>query len=75
MNMLRKIFELIETANLRMIGVIVGLVLGILYLFVGFWKSLVFVGFIIAGYLVGRWLDNQEDWRDIVQRLIPNKRD
>jgi uncharacterized membrane protein len=75
MNMLRRIVELIETANLRMIGVTIGLVLGILYLFVGFWKSLVFVGFIVAGYLVGRWLDNQEDWRDIVQRLIPNKRD
>lgn len=75
MNMLRKIVEFIESANLRVIGVIIGVLLGILYLFVGFWKSFVFVGFIVAGYLVGRWLDTQENWRDIVERLIPNKRD
>lgn len=75
MNMLRKILEFLETVNLRSIGILIGLLLGILYLFVGFWKAFVFIGFIVAGYLIGRWLDNQEDWREVIERLIPNKRE
>ncbi|WP_018132464.1 DUF2273 domain-containing protein [Effusibacillus pohliae] len=71
--MWRKILSFLQTANLRIIGMLAGGLLGLLYLVVGFWKSLVFAGFIFAGYLVGRWLDSQEDWRDVVDRLIPDK--
>lgn len=71
----RRILEFLESANLRTIGALIGAVMGILFLIVGFWRSIVFAAFILAGYFVGRWLDNQEDWRDIVDRLLPNKRD
>ncbi|GAX90912.1 DUF2273 domain-containing protein [Effusibacillus lacus] len=65
--------DFLQRANLRTLGMLTGAILGVLYLIVGFWKSIVFAGFIVAGYLVGRWLDSQEDWRDVVERLIPNK--
>ncbi|MFC4769153.1 DUF2273 domain-containing protein [Effusibacillus consociatus] len=73
MEIWNKIWSFIQSANLRTLGMLVGALLGLLYLCVGFWKTLVFAGFILLGYLVGRWLDSQEDWRAVVERLIPNK--
>lgn len=73
MTMWNKILSFLQTASLRTLGMLAGALLGMLYLFVGFWKALVFAGFIFAGYWVGRWLDSQEDWRDVVERLMPNK--
>lgn len=71
--MWKKILAFLQSANLRTLGMLAGAFLGLLYLLAGFWRALVFAGFILAGYWVGRWLDSQEDWRDVVNRIIQNK--
>ncbi|BCJ85918.1 DUF2273 domain-containing protein [Effusibacillus dendaii] len=63
----------LQTANLRIVGMLIGALLGLLFLLVGFWKTLIFAAFIAAGYGVGRWIDTQEDWRDVIERITPNK--
>ena len=59
--------------NKRIFGAAAGLLFGILYLFFGFWKTLVFAFFVFAGYMVGRLWDETEDWRDVIERLVPPK--
>lgn len=73
MTIWKKILAFIQSANMRTLGMIAGALLGLLVLIVGFWKALLFAAFILIGYLVGFWLDSQEDWRDVVERLIPNR--
>jgi len=72
MDKLAQVFQYLQT-NKRIFGAVAGLVLGILYLFFGFWKTFVFLLFIGAGYLVGMMLDEKEDWRDVIERLVPPK--
>lgn len=57
----------------KLIGVAAGLFFGLLYLFVGFWDTLVFLVFIGTGYYIGRKLDQKEDLRDILDRILPGK--
>ncbi|MBW5466526.1 DUF2273 domain-containing protein [Brevibacillus formosus] len=57
----------------KLMGVFAGLFLGIIYLLVGFWDTLVFVVFIGTGYYIGRKLDHKEDLREILDKILPGK--
>lgn len=61
------------SADRRILGAILGCVLGLIYLLVGFWKTIVFLGFVLLGYTVGRMVENHEDWRDVIERLRSHK--
>ena len=43
----------------RVVGMIVGLVVGLLVTVLGFLKSLILVLFVIVGYFVGRYYDEE----------------
>ncbi|MDB5084325.1 MAG: hypothetical protein JWN30_1211 [Bacilli bacterium] len=57
----------------RSFGVLVGVILGLLYLVFGFWKVIIFAGFVAFGYYLGRIWEGNEDWRDVVERILPPK--
>jgi uncharacterized membrane protein len=59
--------------NKRVLGMILGLVFGIVVLIIGVLKSLVLLFFVIIGYWIGKFWDQQEDWHDVIERLIPPK--
>jgi uncharacterized membrane protein len=67
-----KLVALWERRNYRTIGLLSGILVGILYLFVGFWHTLVFLFIVFSGWYLGKALDERETWRDVLERLIPN---
>jgi uncharacterized membrane protein len=67
-----KLFEIWQSRNYRTLGLLSGIILGILYLFVGFWRMLVFLLIVLIGWYIGRVMDERENWRDVLDRLIPN---
>ncbi|KEO82546.1 DUF2273 domain-containing protein [Tumebacillus flagellatus] len=60
-------------ANKRFLGLAVGFVFGLLYLIVGFLQTVAFALFLVAGYFVGKMFDDREDWRDVLDRIMPRK--
>lgn len=55
------------------IGLAVGLLLGIIYLLVGFWKTIIFSAFIMIGLYLGKRFDANESIRDILEEILPDK--
>ena len=56
------------TLNGKIIGALVGLLAGLLLLLVGWRELLILSGFVLAGFLVGFWLDSRQDIKAIVNR-------
>lgn len=48
----------------RIVGTAAGILLGIVYLFWGFWDMLAFAVIAFAGYVLGLKTDNGEKWFD-----------
>ena len=46
---------------------------GIIYLIVGFWKTVVFMMFVGLGYLWGWRLDRREDMEKVVSAILSDK--
>ncbi|CAJ1002981.1 MULTISPECIES: DUF2273 domain-containing protein [Bacillales] len=67
------LWELLWEHKGKLLGVAAGLFFGIIYLFVGFWDTLVIVVFVGTGYYIGRKLDHKEDLREILDRILPGK--
>lgn len=68
-----RILSILMSLRGRSIGVGVGAILGLLYLFVGFWKVIIVLGFVVLGYAVGTVWERNEDWRDVMDRILPPK--
>jgi hypothetical protein len=59
--------------NKRFLGLAAGFVFGLLYLIVGFLQTVAFGLFLAVGYFAGKMLDDREDWRDVLDRIVPPK--
>ncbi|MDI3256613.1 MAG: DUF2273 domain-containing protein [Kyrpidia sp.] len=57
----------------RMLGTALGLVAGMVFLAVGFWRALIFAFFVWLGYVWGSAWERREDWRDVIERLLPSR--
>ncbi|MCX7571510.1 DUF2273 domain-containing protein [Tumebacillus sp. DT12] len=60
-------------ANKRWLGVLAGTILGLFYLIFGFLKTLVFALFVFLGFYIGKMADDREDWRDVIDRIVPQQ--
>jgi len=58
------------TLNAKIIGVMIGLLVGLLFVLVGWRIVLILLGFAVAGFLIGMWLDSREDVKRRLRRLI-----
>ena len=56
------------TLNGKIIGALIGLLAGLLLVLVGWRILLILAGFVLAGFLVGLWLDSRQDIKAIVNR-------
>lgn len=52
-------------------GVAIGFSLGVLIIIFGFFQTLFVLLCVIAGYIVGKRIDEKEDIMDILDRLLP----
>ena len=55
----------------KVLGILTGFVLSILFLTVGFWKTLFISICCTVGFIIGKKIDNREDFRDLIDRILP----
>ncbi|MBO8163134.1 MAG: DUF2273 domain-containing protein [Brevibacillus sp.] len=67
------LWEILWEHKGKCLGVIAGLFFGIIYLLVGFWDTLVMIVLVATGYYIGRKLDQKEDLRELLDRILPGK--
>lgn len=67
------LWELLWEHKGKVLGILAGLFFGCIYLLVGFWNTLVFLVFVGTGFYIGRKLDQKEDLRDILDKILPGK--
>jgi len=58
----------------RLIGLVLGLIAGLLFVFLGWKAFLILLGFIVLGFLVGGWIDSRESvkrrLKDLTDRVL-----
>jgi uncharacterized membrane protein len=54
----------------KVLGVVIGLFVGILVLWIGFFKSMFIVICVLLGYYIGKKKDNKESIFEIIEKLI-----
>ena len=64
---------LIQENRGKTIGVGLALIVSILFVTLGFWKTMFIVICIAVGYFVGKKLDENEDFDEWTRRLFRNK--
>ncbi len=55
----------------KITGVTIGFILGVLIITFGFFETLFVLLCVIAGYIVGKRIDEKEDIMDILDKLLP----
>lgn len=67
------LLDLWENHRARMIGLIIGLIVGILFLTLGFFKTVFLLFCIGLGFFIGDKIDNQEDLFKLIEKIWPKK--
>ena len=55
----------------RLVGSLFGLIIGAMFLILGFFQTIFLLICITAGYLLGKRIDNKEDLMYVLDRLLP----
>lgn len=63
--------DLWENSRWRVIGVVAGLIVGLLFLFLGFFQTIFLLICVGLGFFIGNKLDKKEDLMDFLDRLLP----
>jgi uncharacterized membrane protein len=67
-----RIQESIKGRSPGLIGATIGLTLSLLLVIFGFFKTLFIITLTLIGYLIGvRYFANKEDFRDLLDKLLP----
>jgi len=57
------------TLNGKLVGLVLGLVAGLLFVFLGWKAFLILLGFILLGFAMGAWIDSQESVKRRLKKL------
>jgi uncharacterized membrane protein len=63
--------EIWQSHGGKILGCSVGFIIGILVLMLGFFQTLFVLFCVIAGFMVGKRIDEKEDLMDILDKLLP----
>lgn len=63
--------EIWQNHSGKIVGVFVGFLTGVLIILLGFFQTLFVLLCVIAGYVVGKRIDEKEDLMDILDKLLP----
>lgn len=56
----------------KVIGSAAGLILAVLILVIGFFRTIVIIMFVLFGYYIGQKIDNKEDLSEFLDRILPS---
>jgi uncharacterized membrane protein len=62
--------ETLKPYKYRIIGLLCGLIIAILFLTIGFWKTILLVLLSAAGFIIGYFLDDKADLGDMVDKIM-----
>lgn len=57
----------------RWLGALIGLIVSLLFIFLGFWKVIFVLLCVCFGYIVGQRLDGDLSFSEFVGRLFPSR--
>lgn len=66
-----RLMELFYRHRGKIVGLLGGFLISVLLLSLGFWRTIFIVGCSTVGYLIGKKVDNREDFREIIDRILP----
>lgn len=65
--------EFLSKIPRRWIGALIGLVVSLLLLFLGFWKLLFIMLCVGLGYFIGHYFEGGQSFENLIQRLFPSR--
>lgn len=65
------LLEIWQQHSGKIIGVTLGFILGVLIISFGFFRTLFITLCVIAGFVIGKRIDEKEDIMDILDKLLP----
>ena len=72
--MLERIFLYIITEHRgKAVGVLLGLIASILFITYGFWRTVFIIIFILAGYFIGKRIDESTSFKSFMQDLFKSR--
>ena len=69
--MMTRLVDLFSRHRGKTLGLLIGLIISILTLTLGLWKTLFIVGCSVLGLFIGDKIDRHEDFRRIIERILP----
>lgn len=67
-------FNIPEDRSGQVVGAIIGAIFGLVVLIAGFWRALAFAFFVVVGFLIGRYFDVNDDFRERFTRRLGRRR-
>ncbi|MDI6602129.1 MAG: DUF2273 domain-containing protein [Thermoanaerobacteraceae bacterium] len=66
-----RFYDILEKHFGKIVGMALGLLFAILVIALGFWKTIFVLICILIGYYLGKIIDNREDLRNFLDRILP----
>lgn len=73
MSLTRYISDFVNENPGKSVGAVSGLILGVLILAFGFWKTIVILLFIILGFIIGKMIDDGDSGIDAIKNIFRRK--
>lgn len=65
------IFAWLDNNRGKVAGAVIGFLVGLIFLWLGFWKGLFLTAAVAIGWFVGSRRDQHESLGDLISRLLP----
>lgn len=63
--------EIWQNHNGKIVGAVIGLFIGIFIITFGFFRTFFVLLCMVAGYIIGKRIDEKEDIMDILEKMLP----
>jgi len=73
MNWLRQNLARLVQMRRRWLGLLIGCILWVFFMWFGFWTTLLLVILAAAGYAVGRIFEADQSWKTVVDKLLSER--